>query len=104
MESKAHAHNNQRSCQILRLYGCTEYCFNAGYAHWDVMIQQLLSKFPIALINKDPNDIRKYHHVWAQYFREGDDYDEHMMKEAFRVQPTLELQPGVVYLPSNLIR
>jgi hypothetical protein len=57
VESKAHAHNNQRSCQILRLYGCTEYCFNAGYAHWDLMIQQLLSKFPIALINKDPNKV-----------------------------------------------
>jgi hypothetical protein len=54
-------------------FGCSEYCFKGKHIAWDLVIQSLLLKVLLPLMDK-----AKYlfvQHMWDQYDREDDDFD-----------------------------
>ena len=76
---------------ILCPFGCTDYCHRAEYAEWDLIIQQMLKKIvlPKCSENRSETNHHNFSSMWAQYFRDPDDYDCVMFNPDWKITPTI---------------
>ena len=76
---------NPHKCYVS--FWCSEYCFKGKHIAWDLVIQRLLLKVILPLIDK-----AKYlfvQHMWDQYDREDEDFDIILLIKDCQIRPTI---------------
>ncbi len=75
---------------VLCPFGCSHYCYDAGFADWDVIIQRRFQKVNLPLFST------KYYNYYCMdqnYFRDPDDYDAILLAKG---KPGWDIMPSIL--------
>ena len=68
-------------------FGCSEYCFKGNHVPWDLVIQHLLLKVLLPLIQK--SSYLHVQHMWDQYDREDHDFDTILLNPEWEIRSSI---------------